>query len=411
MGIEERRVELGDLAIGMYVCRLDRDWTDTPYPLQGFLLNSQEDIRELRRHCAYVYVDAERSGMEPLKPPPVARPRRVVDTRPRDYDELKGRVRYADTASVEEEAPRARQAYDAAATATARIIDDVRSGQALSLDDVDDAVEPVMRSILRSADAFMWIESLRQRSSYAYSHAINCSALAAMYGRHMGFPEDVLLDMAAGALLLDIGTTQLPESLLAHAGPLSRDGLDAVRAHVEAGLRIVEQGEGRNPHIVEMVRGHHERDNGSGYPDALFGAQIPLLARIAGVIDSFDAMTSDRPYRKALGRHEALQELYRQRDQLYQGEVVEQFMQCLSIYPTGSLVELNTGEVAIVMAQNPARRLRPRVMLLTTPDKAIDESFRVVDLLVQPAEGDEAVRVVRALEPGAYGIDPAELYL
>jgi hypothetical protein len=122
-------------------------------------------------------------------------------------------------------------------------------------------------------------------------------------------------------------------------------------------------------------------------------------------------MTSTRVFRKAASAHHALQQLYRHGDELFQREVVEQLMQCLSVYPTGSLVELSSGEVAIVMAQNHARRLRPRVMLLTTADKVQRENFIELDLMEQ-GDGDGPQReIVSTLEPGAHGLDPTELYL
>jgi HD-GYP domain-containing protein (c-di-GMP phosphodiesterase class II) len=184
-----------------------------------------------------------------------------------------------------------------------------------------------------------------------------------------------------------------------------------MRRHVEHCLDILDEAQTVPDHIRDMIRGHHERDDGSGYPDGLAGDRIPLLARIAGVIDSYDAMISDRAHCKAIAKHAALQELYRQRDRLYAAEIVEQFMQCMSVYPTGSLVQLDTGEVAIVMGQNAARRLRPKVMVLTGPDKALLAQFRPFDLMMQ-AEGDgDAVQIACTLEPGAYGLDPTELFL
>lgn len=186
-----------------------------------------------------------------------------------------------------------------------------------------------------------------------------------------------------------------------------------MRRHVAFSMQIVESSGVYNLDVISMIRTHHERYDGSGYPGQLCRNQIPLFGRMAAVIDSYDAMTSHRPYRKVMSPHKALQEIYRQRDVLYQSDIVEQFMQCLSVYPTGSLVELNSGEVAIVMAQNQARRLRPRVMILTTQDKRLKASFEEIDLFMH-ALGDgqnQHLEIVGTLESGAYGIDPAELYL
>jgi HD-GYP domain-containing protein (c-di-GMP phosphodiesterase class II) len=186
-----------------------------------------------------------------------------------------------------------------------------------------------------------------------------------------------------------------------------------VRLHVQHSLRILDETGIRSDRVLQMIRTHHERYDGSGYPNRLADAQIPLFGRMAAVIDSFDAMTSDRSHSKALSRHEVLQQLYRWSDKMYQREIVEQLTQCLGVYPTGSLVELSSGEVAIVMAQNRARSLRPRVIVLTGADKQVDTHFRTVDLMAQAEDEDmeRLLYIVRTLDPGSYGLDPTELYL
>jgi HD-GYP domain-containing protein (c-di-GMP phosphodiesterase class II) len=212
--------------------------------------------------------------------------------------------------------------------------------------------------------------------------------------------------------LLDIGKAGVPEDLLNSAESLSPDDLPRVRAHVQVSLKIMDEAGIHNPVVRDMVLTHHERIDGSGYPDGLTLTNIPLFGRIAAVIDSYDAMTSERPYRPAVSRHEALQQLYRAHETLYQSEVVEQFLQCLGVYPTGSLVELSNGKVGIVMEQNQARRLQPRLLLLLDANKERYARFPEIDLLQHAqAHPDQPIRIVSALEPNAYGLDPRALYL
>jgi len=404
MDLVEKQFAVEDLKMGMYVNRLDRDWLETPFPLQGFFVSSPEDIEILRQYCRFVFVDVERRqafGDIHLKP---AVPNRIESQR--------GKVRYADTSTFADEVPRARDAHVNATAIAAQIIDDVRAGNKLSAERLQDAVSPIIESVLRNADAFFWVSSLLKRDSYLYSHAVNCSAMAAALGRHMGFPEGVLVNLATGGLLLDVGKAELPEHVLNAPDQLSREVYWAVKKHVEGSLRIMEEAGIHNVDVHDMIRCHHERFDGSGYPDALVGTAIPLFGRMAAVIDSFDAMTSQRAYQSPTSRHQALQEIYRGHGTLYQRDIVEQLLQCMSVYPTGSLVELSTGEVGIVVAQNQARRLRPRVMLLLDRNKQAYANYPVVDLLTynddKPAQ---AMEIVASPEPGAYGLDPAELYL
>lgn len=406
--IEERLIGTHQLKLGMFVCRLDRPWVGMPFGMQGFRIASIEQIQMLRELCNDVYIDLVKSSGAYTPPqrgklPLPTEKERIGPLRP---------TTYVDTATHDEEAPRAREAQQNAEVLASKILADVRAGRALSSQDVVDTVMPIVASVVRSADAFFWVNCLRRRDSYAYSHAITCSALATAFGRHMGFPEKDLVALATGGLLFDIGKAVLPEKLLEHAGPLTDAEFRESRKHVAYSLRILKELGVTEPAIVRMVATHHERYDGSGYPDGLKGSHIPLFGRMAAVIDSFDAMTSERPHKKAQSRHEALQQLYRCSDVLYQREIVEQLTQCLGVYPTGSLVELNTGEVAIVMAQNRARQLRPRVMMLTSADKELNPGFPQFDLMNQ-AENDPQyqIGIVRVLEPGSYGLDPAELFL
>lgn len=400
----EVRVDVANLTVGMYVCGLDRDWLGTPFPLQGFYVYDEEQISGLRKLCDYVIVDRSRSNI-----PPAVTAEMLMQPR-----EMRLRVtEYQNTTTLAEEMPRAREAHETAAAFASKVLADVREGQKIAVEDVREAVMPVVKSVMRNADAFLWISSLGKRDVYEYDHAINCSLLAAVLGRHMGFGEETLIDLATGGLLLDVGKSALPDSLLQMEGAMTDSERRQMRTHVSHGLALLEQSGVYSADVIDMVRTHHERYDGAGYPDGLARNEIPLFGRMAAVIDSYDALTSVRPYRKKLAPHQALQQIYRERGRRYHGEVVEQFMQCLSVYPTGSLVELSTGEVAIVMAQNFARRLRPRVMVLTTPDKKLAEEFREMDLLDNATRGSDGkpVEVVGTLEHGAFGIDPTELYL
>lgn len=406
----ERRVFVSDLEIGMYVSRLDCEWSATPFPLQGVPITSRDDIDALTRFCKYVFVDTQRTvtaAFTPSRIAPVAAakpaPRPVLNTR------LVTRHSYNDTASFDDEMPRAREAFDTVASFAERLVDDLQAGRPIDPAAVEEAVRPMVESVLRSGDAFFWMQSLRQRDSYTYQHAIGCSTLAAAFGRHMGFTGDAIVSLAAGGLLLDVGKSQLPEELLERSGPLNDDEWELARHHVAEGVAILDHSGVVDAEVRDMVMTHHERFDGSGYPDGLAGTAIPLAGRMAAIIDAYHAMSTPRPYRAAVSQHVAIRQIYAGRDTEFQGELVEQFQACLGVYPTGSLVELNTGEVAIVMVQNQARRLQPRVAILTRVDKTQLDEFLIVDLMRQP----DGVRreILRTLPAGSHGIDPREFFL
>ncbi|WP_162823647.1 HD-GYP domain-containing protein [Lysobacter sp. TY2-98] len=423
MQIEEREIEADQVRLGMFVCRLDRPWTETPFPLQGFYVHELSQIETLRNYCRRVWIDVELtqrgyarsfSGMSALSSAAsqMTTDRDItpngasVSTPAPTRDPRLGSATYRDTVDFEHEVPRAREALENTATTISELVEQAQSGKPIEPEVAHAAARPVVASVLRNADAMFWLNALRRHDGYAYSHALNCAMLAAAFGRHLGLPEDYLVELATGAMLMDIGKTQVPQPLLEREGPLDPLSMARVRRHVELGTQML-QDDRFSATVIEMVRGHHERADGTGYPARRSGGDIPLHARIAAIVDSFDAMTSDRPHAPAMARHIALQDLYRDRVTRYYPELVEQFISCLGVYPTGSLAELNTGEIVAIMSQNAARRLRPRVLVLTDPDGRLLSGFRTLDLL----SADSAIEIRRPLADHHAGIDVKELYL
>ncbi len=405
MELLEQEIDSADLQIGMYVSRLDRDWNGTPFPLQGILVHSREDIDQIGRYARRVWVDLEKSTgpatlhLHALSPKPRATRQAAPEagSEPTLFDdEIRTSARLIDQLSER----------------TSGFLGKLRRGEAVSQDEVEQVVEPVVRSLTRNPDAYFWLESLRSRHHYTYTHAVNCCALAAAFGRHLGFDDEEVKSLATGALLLDIGMGAVPPDMINHEGPLDEVGRAFVERHVNEGVERLRQSGLDDPIILEMVRNHHEHVDGSGYPDGKMNSNIPLPGRIAGLVDAYDAMTSERPYRPALSRADALQQLVKQRDGKRDAGLVEQFVRCMGVYPVGTLVELNTGEVGVVMSQNPSQRLRPRVMMLTNANKQLRAHFIPVNLMdteAQPALAN--VHITRSLAPGSYGLDPAALDL
>lgn len=404
MVLEERQMLVGLLEKGMYVSRLDRDWVGTPFPFQGFEITSNEDIELLSAYCTSVFIDVQKSLIN-------ARPSLRISSEPRNVFPPRG-PEYHNTVDIKEEIPRAREVHANLRALAERIADDVRSGRRLEPGVVREAIEPMVESLLRNSDALFWLMALMKRDDYMYSHAVNCSALAAAFGRHLALPREVLVELATGGFLLDAGMAALPSDVVQHDGKLDPEAMKLMRGHVQRSMDVLDQAGVTGKWARELVAAHHERHDGSGYPEGLAGDRVPLAGRMGGIVDTYDALRSDRPHRNGESRHGALQALYRARDRMFQAEVVEQFLQCLGVYPTGSLVELNTGEVGVVMAQNQVRRLRPRLMLLLDTEKKPYEPYRDVDLMQHGIDlADGGVKIAQALEPGAYGLRPEELFL
>ncbi|MFP6815741.1 MAG: HD domain-containing phosphohydrolase, partial [Pseudomonadales bacterium] len=166
-------------------------------------------------------------------------------------------------------------------------------------------------------------------------------------------------------------------------GPLTSDQYKLVQSHVKSGVRLVEEAGTVDHRVIEIIACHHERHSGSGYPKGLAGSNIPLTARIAGIADTYDAMITDRPHAPARSSFEAIRELPELKGSLFHHDLTEAFTQAIGIFPTGAIVELNTGEVGIVVGQSPVRRLKPQIIVVLDKKKKPYKNFITCNLQQQ----------------------------
>jgi putative nucleotidyltransferase with HDIG domain len=416
------RVSAERLRTGLYVSRLDRPWTDTPFLFQGFTIESDEQLRTLRELCKVVYVEVSGREAEELNAAPVAASAAARSTGPTDLiaelsidaTALVDRVPPKDAIPLKTELTLATETFTDAKRAVGNIFENLRRGGGLDVPHLETVVGSMVESVFRNRDAMSWLARLKNTDDYLYSHSLAASVWALAFGRHLGLDKDTLKALGTGAMLLDVGKTRLPTELLKRAGKPSEPEWQLIRSHVDQGVELLRSSAKVDARVLTMIATHHERMDGSGYPNRLSGDDIPLLGRIAGIIDSYDAMIANRPYSAAKSPYDAVRELKRLGGVAFPAQLIELFIQAVGVFPTGTLVELNTGEVGVVTGQNRFRRLRPEVMLILNAHKQLLDEFTTLDLLTCGAnEGrkEPTIWIKRGLERGAYGIDPAEYFL
>jgi HD-GYP domain-containing protein (c-di-GMP phosphodiesterase class II) len=529
----EHKIDVKDLRVGMFVADLDRPWIDTPFLIQGFLIEEPAQIAQLKTHCDWVIVDRQRSAGEEYeapavmkivlpavshepritvttvvgrreaeaparkggaKPPPPPKDRKpdhrpdrgpesgeprivissadeetprikvsgklehledidpdrfidekgeslmrrifggfrdfisrdghekfddkveIVDNRPVERPSvLPPHIQltiYEDQRTVEEELAPANTAYSRTSDLLGKLAEDLKSGNKLEIEQVQEVVDDMVESMVRNPDALLWVTRLREQDVATYGHGLQVAVFLVAFGRHLGFPKSQLGHLGQTGLLLDIGKIKMPRELLEKRGPLSPDEFTLIKTHVDRGLEILAETPNFHPDIIDGIAQHHERHNGSGYPYGLKGDAIGIFGRMAGITDCFAAMTKRRPYADAISSYEALKSLSGWSGEFFHEAMVEQFVQSVGVFPVGSLVELSSGEVSIVVSHNKVRRLKPRVLVVTGPDKTPSKFPMMVDLLYEPKlGGDKPVYIRRGLPTGAYGLDPREYYL
>ncbi len=405
----EKKIAADEVTHGMFVCRLDRPWLETPFLLQGFYVMNDEDISALKEYCEYVFIETEVPDLK-LSPKDSLNGknpwRQTVSDLPRPTTE------YRNESTVEEEITVVKELRKEVCSAVDEIMSNVRDDKKLDIKRTKDVVSSMTESILRNPNAFLWMRMLKDKDSYTYSHCMDSSALAIAFGRYMGLSRAELEDLGIGALLSDVGKMQVPPELLNKPGKLTEKEFALVKKHVEYSVRIMQKSGGLSKTAIATAATHHERFDGSGYPRGLKGREIPVLGRMAAIVDCYDAITSDRPYRRPISANEAVRRLYDWRGSAFQSELVEQFIQTLGTYPTGSIVELNTGQVGIVVSQNRLRRLRPKIMLILDAHKNKYNFAPMLDLLNETHDSNgNPLEIVKVLEPGSFGIEPRDFYL
>jgi hypothetical protein len=206
-------------------------------------------------------------------------------------------------------------------------------------------------------------------------------------------------------MLHDVGKAKVPVGILQKPGALTPDEFALMQRHAEYGRDIL-MGQSRSlSAAVDVAYNHHERLDGNGYPRALKAGQIPYFAKVIAVVDTYDAITSNRVYDSCRSSMSALEILYRHRGTQFDPDLAQQFIQLIGIYPPGSLVELNTGELAIVTESNPGQRRRPRLAIVTTPEKDLLDLPRPVDLSHSVVNGDPLGLTIRKeLPDGSHGV-------
>ena len=401
-----KKVPLDELEFGMYVNELDRPWTDTPFVFQGFFLKTPEQMEVLRRFCKYVFVDTERVA-EPEERRSAAAPAASAGAKLAGT----GRIVYQAVETVETEFARAKDAYKASEEALYSMIEQIREGATLDAALATTAARSMSDSIKRNPDALVLFSTLKEREDLI-DKALHISVYMVGLARFLEMSEEDLEMAGLVGLLLDIGKLKIPNEILAKRERLTPEEYVLVRSHVEHSVEMLKTTPGISPEIVRAVAMHHERYDGSGYPNGVRGDELGLIPAIAGIVDTFVSLTSKRPYASPVAPSNALNMLHKWRGTAFHPVLVEQFIRCIGIFPVGAVVELNSGEVAVVIAQNLEKRLQPRIMVVRGADGNPLRPQKLLDLSKGPkVNAEEPYRIRRTLEFGKGNVTRADLFL
>ncbi|HKJ77488.1 MAG TPA: HD-GYP domain-containing protein [Gammaproteobacteria bacterium] len=401
-------IDVSRVRVGMYVCGLDRNWLDTPYWRHAFRIENAEQIERLRGLCRYVFIDTNK-GDDVEEEPSRADPASAAASEGRDSGRrrsLGGAPRKDYRVSLEKELKTAQSLYNETHSVIENLLNDVRLGRSLDSRSAQSKVESMVGSVVRNPNALLCLTRLKDRDRYTSMHSVNVCIFALAFGRHIGLTADDLFELGMGALLHDLGKMWVPLEILKKPGPLTPEEFEVMKAHPGHGRELLAECDDIPKRALAVAAHHHERYDGTGYPDGLKGREIQLFPRIVAVCDVYDAITSKRSYNVPISEHAALRKLYEGRGTAFEPRAVDKFIQCIGVYPVGSVVALTNGEIGVVVTVNEEDRTRPTVKLLLGRKGHPYNAPRYINLLTRNRDSaGRPLAVNRVLDPAEYDLD------
>lgn len=350
----------------MFICGTDRKWIDIPFFRSQFTIITDKEIKTLQAYCRTVAIDTER-GVDVFI-----------------HEEAKTEIEQYDLdVPVEANSDKNyeyRKNYEQRQTILSEVLNDVRLGRSVDNPKVRGIVQAVITDIVKDSQAMIGLIHAKDKNETLARKSLNVCILALAFGKHIGLPKEKMYVLGVGALLHDIGMVQIPRRILLKKQPLTPAERTLMKKHTEYGLALLSKTPEIPVDALKIVYSHHECMDGKGYPQKLQGKKIGLLTRMVAIVSVYEALTRERFYSQTLSPVAALKYLYISRKTIFDAALVEKFIQALGIYPMGCIVELNTGELGIVIKVNQDDRLRPALRMVTNAQKQLLTEEWIIDL-------------------------------
>jgi HD-GYP domain-containing protein (c-di-GMP phosphodiesterase class II) len=344
---------------------------------------------------------------------PTAKLKKVADSkRPSFLPEDIDLVNYPETESVATAIPEALAAYQMSEKILVKIAEDICNSDAVDMPALQTAADTLAENMISRPATMLLAARMRDENDRIYRHGLGVAVYLTMLGRHLGFQREPLTELATIGLLLDLGKMDLDQTVLDKPGALDDVEHEMMRSHVDRGVENLRSAGVTSPLVLRAIEEHHERVDGLGYPNGLSGDEISIYGKMAAIADSFVAMIGERSYAPTMSTYDALRTLFAEAGTRWHEPLIEQFVQAIGIFPVGSLIELVTGEVAIVVEDNRFRRLEPKILILTdTNKKHLVEPISMDMMKHNFSIAPESVHIMKGLADGSHGVNFREYYL
>ncbi len=397
-----KKVDASELKIGMFIHDLDCGWMEHPFVRSRFLLSRDEEIYKIRNaRIRGVVIDCNK-GLDVDHAPTVEQADAAIES---EVAAIAARPALFARVSLGEELARAANIRKQAVGLVRTVMADARLGKAVELDRVSPVVEAVTESILRNPGALLGLLRIKDKDDYTFLHSVSVCALLVAFCRSRRMMDDTIYQAGLGGLLHDTGKALVPDAILNKQGRLTDEEFDIVKRHPRDGYDILVQTPEIGQIPLDITLHHHERRDGSGYPDKQLEAGISELAQMAAIVDVYDAITSDRCYHKGMPAAEALRKIYEWSKFHFNPTLAQEFMRCVGIYPVGTLVLLESGRLGVVIEPHETSLLTPKVNVFFSTKNQTYIKPQTLDLS-KPFGFGGGDKIVRHEPPAKWGVDP-----
>lgn len=396
-----KKVDSSQLKVGMYIQDLSCDWMTHPFVRNRFLITKEDEIRKILHAGIHdVVIDSAR-GLDIEDAPSVEEARAATE---RELVQI-ATAPVITRVALGEELGRAAQIRHQASTLVRTVMRDARLGKAIELDQVQPVVQNITESILRNPGALTGLLRIKTKDDYTFLHSVSVCALLVAFCRSRAIDAETTREAGLGGLLHDTGKAMVPDAILNKPGPLTEEEFAVMRRHPKDGYDILRLSPGVGPIPLDITLHHHERCDGSGYPERQGGGAISELAQMAAIVDVYDALTADRCYHRGVPAAEALRKIYEWSKFHFNAQYAQEFMRCVGIYPVGTMVMLESGRLGVVVEPHETNLLAPKVNVFFNARKNVYIKPETIDLARGLGFGG-ADKIVGHESPEKWKVDP-----